>query len=112
MMAVAEFETEEVVRSSSGKIIKNVGQRSYVAIYDNEKYDDSNLQDDLNKFMNREWNSEWKENPDLLILPKETWEKIHKMITDNYWILPKEMEDQEREWKEVCGYEVCCDRKN
>ena len=86
MLITRDFEAVEGLKNSDGKLIQSFPVEKYVAIYDTKVYDDSNIEDYLDDFLNKRA----EKRDDIAILPKNTWELIHKMILDNYIITEKE----------------------
>ena len=83
-MVVQEFETSEVLRSSSGNIIREDEAVEYVAIYEEANTENFNLRHYLNEI--RKGN---KVDKDVIIIPKKDWESIISMIMRNYTVKPK-----------------------
>ena len=84
MLAVSEFKISEGFLNSDCKIIKERDFLDYVAVYDTKKIEDKDVETIINK---RRYDIEDKGmilQDNLVFLPKEAWNKISKMITDNY----------------------------
>ncbi len=90
MLITRDFEAVEGLRNSDGKLIQSFPTKEYTAIYDTKIYDDSNIEDYLDDFLNERA----KRREDIVILPKDTWLLIRKMMLDNYIITEKEGSDE------------------
>lgn len=80
-LVVREFDQTEVLRSSDGSVIKELGSQTMVAFYDTNKVSEKEVLSAINK--NEENVSAYT---NLVILPKPVWDELHRMITANYKI--------------------------
>ncbi len=90
MLITRDFEAVEGLRNSDGKLIQSFPTKEYTAIYDTKIYDDSKIEDYLDDFLNERA----KKREDIVILPKDAWQLIRKMMLDNYIITEKEGSDE------------------
>lgn len=84
MLAVSELKISDGLLNSDGKMIKEYNSLDYVAIYDTKKIDDKDVEAIINKCRYDIEDKGMILKDNLVVLPKEAWNKINKMITDNY----------------------------
>lgn len=89
MLKVAEFDLTDVVRNSDGHIVASYGTKSYVAIYDDVKYDLDSLSKDIDIFRDEFGDPYGVINDKLVILPLDAWNSLYRMIKENYNVIEK-----------------------
>ena len=87
MLKAREISIDEVVKNSDGKVIQTLGSLEYVALYDSNKLSNADAKTYL-----EEMDGISKTHPNLVIIEKSDWEKLHQMILDNYELIEKKQE--------------------
>ena len=89
MLKVREISFDDVLKNSDGKIIQTLDSTEYVAIYYSNQLSNADAKTYL-----EEMEGIQKNHPNLVIIEKRDWEKLHKMITDNYEMIEKKKEQK------------------
>ena len=87
MLKVREISFDDVLKNSDGKVIQTLGSLKYVALYDSNKLSNADAKTYL-----EEMDGIQKNHPNLVIIEKSDWEKLHQMILDNYELIEKKQE--------------------
>ena len=90
MLVLAGFEIEEKLVNSDGEAIMDCGASEYVAIYDNEKFDERNLQSTIKNVLPKIEDRGTFYQDNIVFLPEDIWDKLEGMIEDNYTLEKKE----------------------
>lgn len=85
LLAVKEFTFGHNLVGSDGDVISEFESIEYAAIFDTEKVSE----EDVDSYIKEVVSMSAEKRLDIIVMPKETWDALRRMITDNYVLIDK-----------------------
>lgn len=89
MLNLTEFAEEEVLRNSDGNILKVYSNNTYVVLWDDNITNEQEVNDFINERKYYDYDVKIYFSNKLVLMRKDEWEVLSKMITDNYNMVEK-----------------------